>query len=77
VHEGDVRHQHWQTPISVLFVDITKSWATADAVRRTALPSLLPGALVIQQDLVHWGQSVVCRCHGAPLRAFRVAGVGA
>ena len=55
VHEGDVRTQEWQAPIGVLFVDITKSWATADAVWRTFLPSLEPSALVIQQDLVHWG----------------------
>jgi hypothetical protein len=55
VHEGDIRDEQWHAPISVLFVDITKSWATADAVWRTFLPSLQPGALVIQQDLVHWG----------------------
>ena len=55
VHEGDVRDQEWQTPIGVLFVDITKSWSTADAVWRTFLPALQPDALVIQQDLVHWG----------------------
>jgi Methyltransferase domain len=55
VHEGDVRRQRWQAPISVLFIDVTKSWATADAVWRTFLPRLQPGALVIQQDLVHWG----------------------
>lgn len=54
VHEGDVQQQAWQGPIGVLFVDIAKSWATADAVWRTFLPAVTPGALVIQQDLVHW-----------------------
>jgi hypothetical protein len=56
VHEGDVQQQTWHGAISVLFVDITKSWETADAVWRTFLPALIPGeSLVIQQDLAHWG----------------------
>jgi predicted O-methyltransferase YrrM len=55
VHEGDVANETWNEPIGVLFVDIAKSWDTADAVWNTFFPWLKPGALVIQQDLVHWG----------------------
>jgi MMP 1-O-methyltransferase len=55
VHEGDVREVSWEAPIGLLFVDIAKSWAVADAVWRTFLPWLVPGAVVVQQDLVHWG----------------------
>jgi predicted O-methyltransferase YrrM len=55
VHEGDVAEAVWNEPISVLFVDIAKSWTTADAVWNTFFPWLQPGSLVIQQDLVHWG----------------------
>jgi hypothetical protein len=56
VHAGDVEAGGWSgDPIAVLFVDIAKTWATGDFVWRTFLPALVPGALVIQQDLVHWG----------------------
>lgn len=55
VHPGDVCNAVWNEPIGVLFIDIAKSWTTADAVWNTFLPWLQPGALVIQQDLVHWG----------------------
>jgi hypothetical protein len=56
VHEGDVRGQEWRRgPIGVLFVDVAKSWATADAIWRTFLPAVTEGGLVIQQDQVHWG----------------------
>lgn len=55
VHEGDVCEATWDRPIALLFVDVAKSWTTADAVWNTFFPWLRPGALVIQQDLVHWG----------------------
>jgi Methyltransferase domain len=56
VRAGDVEEHGWTDgPIGVLFIDITKSWRTADFVWRTFLPALVPGALVIQQDLAHWG----------------------
>jgi predicted O-methyltransferase YrrM len=55
IHEGDVRDVRWEAPIGLLFVDIAKHWEVADAVWRTFLPRLSPGAVVIQQDLVHWG----------------------
>lgn len=54
-HEGEIEDQSFTDPIAVLFVDITKSWTTADMVWSTFLPLLVPGALLIQQDLVHWG----------------------
>lgn len=56
VREGEVEELGWQgDEIGVLFIDIAKSWSTADFVWRTFLPSLRPGAIVIQQDLVHCG----------------------
>lgn len=55
VHVGDVREAKWHDPIGVLFIDVAKAWTTADAVWNTFFPHLQPGALVIQQDLVHWG----------------------
>jgi hypothetical protein len=55
VHEGDIREQRWNAPISVLMVDVTKGWGSGDAVWRTFLPWVREGGLVIQQDLVHWG----------------------
>jgi hypothetical protein len=56
-HPGDIREARWAgAPINVLFVDVAKSWRTADHVAATFLPSLVPGeSLVIQQDQVHWG----------------------
>lgn len=55
IHVGDVCEAQWNDPIGVLFIDIAKSWTTADTVWQKFFPSLQPGALVIQQDLVHWG----------------------
>jgi predicted O-methyltransferase YrrM len=55
LHEGDIEKETWGDPISVLFVDVAKSWSTGDAVWRTFLPHVQPGGLIIQQDLVHWG----------------------
>jgi hypothetical protein len=54
--QGDVEAHPWTDgPIGALFIDIAKSWDTGDYVWRTFLPALVPGSLVIQQDLVHWG----------------------
>ncbi len=56
VHAGDVLHTTWSGErIGTLFVDIAKSWATNDHVVRQFFPPLVPGSVVIQQDLVHWG----------------------
>lgn len=57
MHCGDVRLERWtRGPISVLCIDIAKSWDTGDAVWREFFPSLVANeSLVIQQDLVHWG----------------------
>lgn len=56
VHHGDVHRERWDGgEISTLFIDIAKSWSTHDHVVREFFPCLDPDALVIQQDLVHFG----------------------
>ncbi len=56
VHSGDIAGgEAWTEPISVLFIDVAKSWDTNDAVLRRFFGALQPGALVVQQDLVHFG----------------------
>ena len=56
VHHGDVLNTTWPgEPVATLFIDIAKSWSTNDHVVRQFLPALVPGSVVIQQDLVHWG----------------------
>jgi hypothetical protein len=56
VHAGDINQfKGWRDPVAVLFIDIAKSWNTNDSVVSLFVPHLSPGALVIQQDLVHWG----------------------
>lgn len=56
VHQGDINQlSGWSEDVSVLFIDITKSWETNDTVVSNFFPRLVPGSLVIQQDLVHFG----------------------
>lgn len=56
VHPGDInRLDAWHEDISVLFIDIAKSWNTNDTVVTRFFPHLTKGAVVIQQDLVHFG----------------------
>lgn len=56
LREGDVEDREWHDgPIGVLFIDVAKSWRIADHVWRTFLAAVVPGAVIIQQDLVHWG----------------------
>jgi hypothetical protein len=56
VHAGDInRPAAWDEEISLLFIDIAKSWTTNETVTSRFFPHLLPGAIVIQQDLVHFG----------------------
>jgi hypothetical protein len=53
---GDIHGFHWNgDPVATLFVDVAKSWDTHDHVVREFFPSLAAGALVIQQDQVHFG----------------------
>lgn len=55
VHPGDILNTTWpRERVATLFIDIAKSWATNDHVVRQFFPSLVPGSVVIQQDLVHW-----------------------
>jgi hypothetical protein len=56
VHAGDINQlAAWDEKISLLFIDIAKSWTTNDSVTSRFFPCLQPGAIVIQQDLVHFG----------------------
>ena len=56
VHKGNLNDlPAWEEPISLLFVDIAKSWETNDTVVTRFFPQLREDALVIQQDLVHLG----------------------
>lgn len=55
LHVGDINRAHWEGPgIELLFIDIAKSWRTNRYVTKTFFPWLVPGAVVVQQDLVHW-----------------------
>lgn len=56
VHRGDLLDFTWYgEPISTLFIDIAKSFATNEHVVTQFFPSVRVDALIIQQDLVHWG----------------------
>ena len=56
IYAGDIHGFRWHgAPISTLFIDVAKSWDTHDHVVAEFFPSLAPDALVIQQDLVHFG----------------------
>lgn len=68
VHEGDINQLgNWTEPISVLFVDIAKSWTTNETVSQRFFPQLQPQAIVIQQDLVHF-RSPMVRAHDGAAR---------
>jgi hypothetical protein len=55
IYHGDLLGFRWAgEPISTLFIDITKSWQLSDHVVEQFFPSLLPDAVVVHQDLVHW-----------------------
>ena len=55
VHAGDIREEAWSgEPVSILFVDIAKTWSINDHVNREFFPSLVPHeSVLIQQDYVH------------------------
>jgi hypothetical protein len=56
-HQGDFLTWEWDgRDIGVLFVDIAKSWDLSDHVVRTMFPCLKPGALLVQQDYIHWNE---------------------
>jgi hypothetical protein len=55
IYHGDLLGFRWAgEPISTLFIDLTKSWQLSDHVVEQFFPSLLPDAVVVHQDLVHW-----------------------
>jgi hypothetical protein len=55
-HEGDLARIGWNGgPIQILFLDVLKSWALADAVQRAFWPHVIPGhTLIVHQDY-GWG----------------------
>jgi hypothetical protein len=55
VHAGDIRREAWPgEAVSILFVDLAKTWSINDHVNREFFPSLLPGrSVVVQQDYVN------------------------
>jgi hypothetical protein len=55
IHQGDILESEYRdaTGIECLGVDICKSREITDKVFRTFLPRLIPGAYVIQQDMIH------------------------
>jgi hypothetical protein len=56
IHPGDVRGFRWHGErIATLFLDLAKSWEVHDHVLEQFVPSLVPGSLIVQQDLVHFG----------------------
>ncbi|GAC1442000.1 MAG: hypothetical protein NVSMB51_22220 [Solirubrobacteraceae bacterium] len=56
IRQGDINVPGpWHDDVAVCFIDIAKSWQTNDSVIAQFFPSLAPGAIVIQQDLVHFG----------------------
>jgi hypothetical protein len=55
IYHGDLLGFRWAgEPISTLFIDVTKTWQLSDHVVEQFFPSLLPDAVVVHQDLVHW-----------------------
>jgi hypothetical protein len=55
VVEGDVIEEGWTGgPISILFLDLVKSWKINDAVMRDFFPHVRPGSVIVQQDY-GWG----------------------
>lgn len=56
VHEGDITTFPWptDTPVEILFIDVSKSWEINDFLIQQFFPRLIPGvSTVIQQDY-HW-----------------------
>ncbi len=55
LHKGDILQATWDHgPIEVLHVDICKNPATTDHIARQFYPALVEGALVVQQDYLHF-----------------------
>ena len=55
IYHGDLFGFRWAgEQISTLFIDVTKNWGLSDHVVEQFFPSLLPDAVVVHQDLVHW-----------------------
>lgn len=56
-HQGDFLDFTWDgRPIGILFVDLAKSVALNNHVIRSMFPCLRPGAILIQQDYVHFNE---------------------
>jgi predicted O-methyltransferase YrrM len=51
LHAGELGEQRWiGDPISILFIDISKSWETNDFILSQFFPCLLSGSIIVQQD---------------------------
>ena len=56
-HQGDFCAWNWNgQPIGILFVDVAKTWELNNHIVSTMFPYLRPGALLIQQDYIHWNE---------------------
>lgn len=52
---GDLMEKGWPSdgPISLLFVDVAKTWALNDHILRVFFPQMSDGAILIQQDFLY------------------------
>lgn len=57
-HKIDVETATWpDDPIEILFIDVMKTPATADAILANFFPALIPGrSVIVHQDYQHWRQ---------------------
>ena len=56
-HQGDLSTWEWdERPISILFVDVAKTWELNNQIVSTMFPCLQPGGILIQQDYIHWNE---------------------
>ncbi|WP_102106752.1 hypothetical protein [Oceaniglobus roseus] len=57
LHRGEITELGWDGgPIEILAVDAAKKTELCDRMTAQFFPSLLPGALLIHQDFLHWSQ---------------------
>ncbi len=58
--KSDIRIVKWKLPISILFIDLSKSWSINDHLLKNFFPALVPGAIIIQQDFMYARTPWVC-----------------
>lgn len=53
IHQGDVREARWDnSPVAILFVDLSKTTEINDHLLATFFPALRPGSVIVQQDFL-------------------------